>query len=87
MNHGEKNTLMNLKQYLRKSSNVVLGCALLIGCGLWSCVLDWDHVFVWLLDISDPVNFSGIQGRPFHTVAWFVCWSVISALVARRLES
>lgn len=63
---------------------VVLGLSLL--GGLWSCVLDWDHVWYWVLQVPDPVNFSGIQGRPFHTVAWFLLQSVLAAFVFGQLQ-
>ena len=59
---------------------VILGLALL--GGLWSCALDWDHIWYWILQVPDPINFSGIQGRPFHTVTWFLLQSVIIAFVA-----
>ena len=63
---------------------VVLGLALL--GGFWSCLLDWDHIFVWIFKIPDPINFSGIQGRPFHTVGWFLLQSVFAALVVGRVQ-
>ncbi len=66
----------------RNGKHVILGCTLLG----WSLVLDWDHIW-WAMGITDPINFSGIQGRPFHTVVWFAVWSIIGALVARQLES
>ena len=63
---------------------VVLGLALL--GGLWSCALDWDHIWYWILSVPDPINFSGIQGRPFHTVVCFLLQSIIAALVAGYLQ-
>jgi len=64
---------------------VVLGLALL--GGLWSCALDWDHIWYWILSVPDPINFSGIQGRPFHTVGWFLLFSVLTAFVVGYIQS
>jgi len=63
---------------------VVLGLALL--GGLWSCLLDWDHVWYWMLQVPDPINFSGVQGRPFHTVGWFLLQSVFVSLVVGYIQ-
>jgi hypothetical protein len=63
---------------------VTLGLAFL--GGVWSCALDWDHIFVWVLQVPDPINFSGIQGRPFHTVVCFLLQSVVAALVVGHLQ-
>ena len=63
---------------------VVLGLALL--GGFWSCLLDWDHIWFWILQVPDPINFSGVQGRPFHTVGWFLLQSVVAALVVGYLQ-
>jgi len=65
--------------------HVILGLALL--GGLWSCLLDWDHVWFWVFKVSDPLNFSGIQGRPFHTVGCFLLQSVFTALVVGHVQS
>jgi hypothetical protein len=65
--------------------HVVLGLALL--GGLWSCALDWDHIWYWILKVPDPINFSGIEGRPFHTVGLFLLQSCIAALVVGYLQS
>jgi len=64
--------------------HVVLGLALL--GGLWSCVLDWDHIWFWILQVPDPINFSGVQGRPFHAVGLFLLQSVFAALVVGRVQ-
>jgi len=64
--------------------HVILGLALL--GGLWSCALDWDHIWYWILQVPDPINFSGIQGRPFHTVGWFLLQSVVAALVVGYVQ-
>lgn len=63
---------------------VALGLALL--GGLWSCVLDWDHIWFWILQVPDPINFSGIQGRPFHTVGFFLLQSVFASLVVGYIQ-
>ena len=84
MSPGGRDMLMNLKRYLKRYSRVILGCSFL--AGVWSCVLDWDHVW-FVLGLPDPWNFSGFEGRPFHTVGWFLLWSVIASLMARHLES
>jgi len=67
-----------------KLKYVILGLTLL--GGLWSCALDADHIWYWILHVPDPLNYSGIQGRPFHTVAWFLLFSVLAALVAGYLQ-
>jgi len=64
--------------------HVVLGLALL--GGVWSCVLDWDHIWYWMLQVPDPINFSGVQGRPFHTVGWFLLQSVFASLVVGYIQ-
>jgi len=69
----------------RRIVYVVLGLSLL--GGLWSCALDADHIFMFILKIPDPINFSGIQGRPFHTVAWFLLFSCLAALVVGHIQS
>jgi len=69
---------------MRRDYYVILGLALL--GGIWSCALDWDHIFVWVFQIQDPINFSGIQGRPFHTVGWFLLQSIITAFMARFVQ-
>lgn len=65
--------------------NVFLGYALL--GGLWSCAVDWDHVWYWVLQVPDPVNLSGIPGRPFHTPVCFLLQSVVAAFVVGLLQS
>ena len=68
----------------RRLLYVTLGLTLL--GGLWSVALDADHIWHYLLQVPDPVNFTGIQGRPFHTVAWFLLFSILAALVAGYLQ-
>ena len=63
---------------------VIVGLALL--GGLWSCALDWDHIWMFILQVPDPVNFSSIEGRPFHTVVCFLLQSVAAALVLGYLQ-
>ena len=70
---------------MRKIINVVLGLAL-FGC-LFTVALDWDHIWMWVLQVPDPVNFSGTPGRPFHTVGWFLLFSIVAALVFGYFES
>ena len=65
--------------------HVILGLALL--GGIWSCALDWDHIWYWILQVPDPINFSGIQGRPFHTVGLFLFQSVLVLLVVGHIQS
>ena len=64
--------------------NVVLGLAL-AGC-LFTIALDWDHIWYWILQVPDPVNFTGIPGRPFHTVGLFLLQSIGAALVLGHLQ-
>lgn len=61
------------------SVNVLLGLAC-IGC-LFTIALDWDHLWMFILQVPDPVNFTGIQGRPFHTMGWFLLQSIVAASV------
>ncbi len=66
----------------RSGNIVLLGCALL--GGLWSIGLDWDHI--WLaLGLADPVNFTGMVGRPFHSIFWFAVQSVVAGFVLAAL--
>ena len=62
-------------------------------CGLlafiYTCALDWDHIWFFVLKVADPINLTGIQGRPFHTVSVFLLYAVvvaigITAFVVRR---
>ena len=69
----------------RRYLYVILGLAFL--GGLWSCALDWDHLWYWILKVPDPINFSGIEGRPFHTVVWFLLQSCLAALVVGHIQS
>lgn len=68
----------------RRLLYVILGLAFL--GGIWSCLLDWDHIWFWVLHVPDPINFSGIQGRPFHTVDWFLLQSVFAAFVVGHIQ-
>ena len=64
---------------------VVLGLTF-VSC-LFTVVLDWDHVWMFILQVSDPINFTGVQGRPFHTVGWFFLFSIVAAFVFGLLQS
>ena len=46
---------------------------------LYSCFIDWDHIWHFLLQVPDPINLTGIQGRPFHTVAVVLLYAVVVA--------
>ena len=90
-----------LRPYVKKKRwlSVILGCALLVGlligvldglrCGLHSCIVDWDHVWVWVLNTSSPVNLSGQASRPFHTVLSFLVqselWNLCTIAPVSRL--
>jgi len=71
---------------------VVLGLALL--GGLFSVVVDFDHLWVWVLKTSPPFIFQGAitsAGRPFHTWYIFLFYSVVvsaglTALMARLIK-
>jgi len=57
---------------------------------LYTCALDWDHIWVWLLDTVPPVVLY-TEGRPFHTVGVFLLYAVVvslglTALIVRRGE-
>ena len=56
---------------------------------VFACAVDWDHIWFFVFKITDPINLTGIQGRPFHTVGVFLLYAVvvsagITALVFRR---
>ena len=75
-----------MKSIIRRNDwRAILGYAFL--GGLWSCVLDWDHIWYWILKVPDPINFSGIEGRPFHTVICFLLQSVFATLVVGYIQS
>jgi hypothetical protein len=65
--------------------NVILG--LTFAGFVFTVALDWDHIWYWVLQVPDPVNFSGIPGRPFHTVGWFLLQSIAAALVSGLYKS
>ena len=50
-------------------------------CGVlglvYSCALDWDHIWAWLLKVEPPINITGIQGRPFHDPVVFLLYAVV----------
>ena len=71
-------------QHRRELINVVLG--LTLASLIFTVALDWDHIWFFVLQVSDPVNFSGIPGRPFHTVGWFLLFSIAAALVFGLLQ-
>ena len=73
-----------MNSHRRWKINVTLGLALL--GGLWSIALDADHIWYYLLQVPDPINFSGIEGRPFHTVAWFLLFSILAAFMVRYIQ-
>ena len=53
-------------------------------CGLlgliFSCTLDWDHIWFFILKVPDPINLTGIPGRPFHTGAVFLLYALVVSL-------
>ena len=53
-------------------------------CGVlglvYSCALDWDHIWFFILQIPDPINLTGIQGRPFHAPVVFLLYAVVVSL-------
>lgn len=44
---------------------------------LFSCLVDWDHIWYFIFQVPDPINFTGIQGRPFHTVVIFLLYAMV----------
>lgn len=46
---------------------------------LFSCLVDWDHIWVWILDTVPPVVLH-TKGRPFHTVAVFLLYAMVVSL-------
>lgn len=66
--------------------------------GFYACAVDWDHIWEWVLHTPTPWILPSVlfglssAGRPFHTVYFFVLYSVVlggicTAFVVRRLES
>ncbi len=56
---------------------------------IYSCALDWDHVFVYIFKVQAPFNISGLPGRPFHDIGIFLLYAVvlsigITASISRR---
>ena len=59
---------------------VILGYSLL--SGIWSCLLDFDHIWLYS-NVLNPISFTTYRGRPFHTIACFFLFSLISAFIFR----
>lgn len=47
---------------------------------LFSCLVDWDHIWYFVLKVPDPINLTGIQGRPFHTPFVFLLYAMVVSL-------
>jgi len=68
---------------MKKRINIygILGYSLL--GGLWSCLLDFDHIWLYT-NVPNPLSISTeYGGRPFHTIGCFFLFSVVSASVVR----
>ena len=55
---------------------------------IYTCALDWDHIWVWILDTVPPLVLY-TPGRPFHTVVVFLVYAMVVsvgvvAFVVRR---
>lgn len=86
MSKNLENTWKKLK---RRGKYVILGYSFL--GGIYSCFIDWDHIFLYL-GIPEPINYTGIEGRPFHTIDFLlfisvICAIVLTAFMVRYLES
>ena len=65
----------SVHRHTRKRLALAWKCGVL---GLvYSCALDWDHIWVWLLEVAPPINITGIQGRPFHHPVVFLLYAVV----------
>lgn len=51
-------------------------CPSLIAAFYGGNLLDVDHVWKWFLHVPDPLSFTGIEGRPFHSPFIFVLGSI-----------
>ena len=47
---------------------------------LFSCLVDFDHIWFFVLKVPDPYNLTGIQGRPFHTPLVFLLYAVVVSI-------
>ena len=74
------------------NKHVTLGCTFL--CGIYSCAVDFDHIWICILKTQPPWIFPGIvffissAYRAFHTLYIFAIYSLVlagicTALVAR----
>ena len=57
---------------------------------VYTCALDWDHIWLWLLETVPPLVLH-TPGRPFHAVVVFLVYAMvvsagITALVVRRSD-
>ena len=76
---------MSIEQKEKINYARILGCALLNGflvgllCGvsggLLSCIVDWDHIWVWVLLTVPPISLTSNLSRPFHTIPSFLTQS------------
>ncbi len=53
-------------------------------CGIfgfvYSCVVDFDHIWAFILKCKEPLNVTGIYGRPLHSPIVFLLYAVVVAL-------
>jgi hypothetical protein len=68
---------------LRRYVFVILGLAFL--GGFWSVALDWDHIWMFILQVPDPVTLSQFAGRPFHTITGVIVQSVLFSIITVAL--
>jgi len=59
---------------------------------LFSCLVDFDHIWHFIFQVPDPINLTGIEGRPFHVWYIFLLYAVVVSLgivafVFRRHDS
>jgi hypothetical protein len=56
--------------------------------GLFSIVVDFDHIWIWVLQIEPPFVLPSIIfditsiGRPFHTIYAFILYAIIITILA-----
>ncbi len=67
------------------NKRVVMGCAFL--SGLLACIVDWDHIWVWVFKTQPPTVLPSVlfnissEGRPFHTVYVFLLYALVLSIV------
>ena len=56
--------------------------------GIFSVIVDFDHIWWWLLKVPPPISFvqTHVFGRPFHTLPLFIAFAVLYSLWVVALD-